>query len=248
MYHHYRTQGILLTRENRGEADQLFFIFTKDFGRVEVIARAIRKVTSKLRSNTGIFYLAEIEFIQGKHYKILTDATALEKFTDFRQNMTKLTIAGRMAEATDLLIIRPQKDEKVWELLSAAFSFLNNWKTEDWKLEVIYFYFLWNLLSLLGYSPELYDCPVCRKPMKPEIFYFIPKDGGLVCGHCASRLEVERGEKEFIKVNTVKLIRIFLKKPIDILYRLKLDKLDLENFRKVSELYGRSFQEKENKV
>ncbi|NQU82868.1 MAG: recombination protein O N-terminal domain-containing protein, partial [Parcubacteria group bacterium] len=77
---HYRTRGFFLKNEARGEADEIFTLFTSDFGRIRVLGRAIRKITSKLRSGAGLFYYSEIEFIQGKQYKTLTDAVLIDKF------------------------------------------------------------------------------------------------------------------------------------------------------------------------
>jgi len=68
MFVHYRTQGLILKKEDQGEADLLFTIYTKDFGKLEILGRAIRKISSKLRSGAEIFYLSEVEFIQGKIY------------------------------------------------------------------------------------------------------------------------------------------------------------------------------------
>jgi DNA repair protein RecO len=237
-YSHYRTQGIFLAQENRGEADQLFFVFTLDFGMVEILGRAVRKLTSKLRSGANLFSLAEIEFIQGKHYKILTDALPLEKFGNIQQDTAKVAIAKSLSAAMRFLLIRPEKDAKIWRLLKDSFGYLNNQPGG-----LIPYYFLWNLLGLLGYLPELYHCPLCQEKVRPEIFYLIPKEGGLVCGHCASGLELERNERVFIKVNTVKLIRMFLQKPLGVLARLKVDKLDLENLVTVSAFTLSSFQE-----
>ncbi|MCX6790988.1 MAG: DNA repair protein RecO [Candidatus Gribaldobacteria bacterium] len=242
-YQHYRTWGIFLAQENRGEADQLFFIFTLDFGMIEVLAKSVRKLTSKLRSGVTFFYLSEIEFIQGKHYKILTDALPLEKFENIRQDTAKVKIARGLGAVTKFFLIRSERDLKIWALLKDSFNYLNSQPGE-----LIQPYFFWNFLGLLGYLPELYRCPLCQKKVKPEIFYLIPKEGGLVCGHCASGLEIDRNEREFIKVNTVKLIRMFLQKPLEVLTRLKVDQPDLENLVKVSSFMLGSFQEFKNAI
>jgi len=39
MFTHYRTQGIFLKKEDRGEADQLFTIYTKDYGKLEILGK-----------------------------------------------------------------------------------------------------------------------------------------------------------------------------------------------------------------
>ena len=76
---HYRTQGFILKKTDRGEADQILTIYTKDFGKLEILGKAIRKIKSKLRSGADLFYFSEIEFIQGKAYKTLTDILKLKE-------------------------------------------------------------------------------------------------------------------------------------------------------------------------
>jgi DNA repair protein RecO (recombination protein O) len=272
MYHHYQTGGIFLGKENRGEANQLFFIFTEQFGAIEVLARAIRKITSKLRSDANLFSLAQIEFIQGKNYKTLTDIVTLDKWSLVRQDTAKLALAQKISQVIAQLIIHPQKDSQVWELLLQCFYFLNGHQPvvaipqnageaisvlamergiasrpaaarNDYDVsQLVYYYFLWNLLKLLGYSPQLYNCPLCGERIKPQIFYLAPQAGGLVCGPCASRLNVLETPKEFIKVNTVKLLRIFLQKPITILSRLKIEEQDIANLADICQFQLNHFQ------
>jgi DNA repair protein RecO (recombination protein O) len=89
MFVRHRTLGLVFKKEDRGEADQIFKIFTKDFGKIEVLGKGIRKISSKLRSQIDIFYLSEIEFIQGKIYKRLTDALLIEKYKNLRKSFKR---------------------------------------------------------------------------------------------------------------------------------------------------------------
>ena len=95
---HYRTQGFIVKKTDRGETDQLLTIYTKDFGKLEILGKAIRKVKSKLRGGAELFYFSEIEFIQGKTNKTLTDANLIESFPNIRKNLKKLAIAHKIAE------------------------------------------------------------------------------------------------------------------------------------------------------
>lgn len=235
-FQHYRTKAVFLKKEDRGEADQLLTVFTKDFGRLEILAKAIRKITSKLRSGTGPFYLSEIEFIQGKSHKTLTDAFLLEKFKRVRQNPEKLDIAFRIAETIDLFLVRTEQDQRVWQLLFGTLEFLENSRMEN--LKIIYYYFLWNFLVCLGYQPELHFCPICRKKMQPETFYFTPQDGGVICWQCLKEKKYEIGrEAELINVETVKVLRLFLKNPLAILKRIYAEKEHLANLARISDFY-----------
>jgi len=251
MFTHYRTQGIFLKKEDRGEADQLFTIYTKDFGKLEILGRAIRKIKSKLRAGAELFYFSELEFIQGKASKTLTDAILIDKFENIRKDLKRLRVSYQISEALDSLVKGQERDEKIWQLLIETLEELNNWEIENsleignWKLEIIYYYFLWNLFSLLGFKPELFSCPICRKKLLAETFYFVPKEGGVVCWKCFKKIKEEAEEnhlraKNFgleITVDTVKILRIFLSKNLEILTRLKTTEEGRKNLKEISELY-----------
>ena len=84
MFERYRTQGIIIKKDDWKESDQFFTVFTKDFGKILVIGRGIRKVSSKLRSGMETFYFSEIEFIQGKKCKTLVDAVLIDNFRNIK--------------------------------------------------------------------------------------------------------------------------------------------------------------------
>lgn len=215
MFIHYRTQGIILKKTDRGEADQLLTVYTKDFGKIEILARAVRKIASKLHSSADIFYLSEIEFVQGKTHKTLTDAILIDKFSALRNDLAKLRIAYKISEIADNLIKVPEADPKIWNLMTETFSRLDDWKTKNSsdtvilqkssiKLEIVYYYFFWHLVSLLGYQPKIENCTLQGKKIDCDI---------------------------------VKIIKLIFKKDWNILRRLKLTSEHFKLLKRVSEWY-----------
>jgi len=215
----YRTKGFVFKKNDRLETGRLFSVFTEDFGRVEVLGRAIRKIASKLRGGIEIFSLSEIEFIQGKNYKTLTDAILIKKFNNITSNPEKLEIANNIIGALSSLINGQEKDERIWELLKETFKKLNDCLPSAVCYQMIYYYFLWNFLSVLGYLPEVYKCAICQGELLPEELYFSYKEGGVICQKCLGQDNTAK------KVNTgiVKIIRIILKKDWQIINKLKIE-------------------------
>lgn len=156
MFIHYRTRAFILKKENRSEADRAFTIFTEDFGGLEVFGRSIRKINSKLRGAMELFHLTEVEFVQGRRYKILTDAVLIEKFPNLRLDLGRLAAAYKIAEAFGKLITGQEKDEKLWDLLEKTFYGLNSvaQPLNGSAVQSLYEHFLWQFLCILGYSPE----------------------------------------------------------------------------------------------
>ena len=236
MFQHYRSQGFILKRTDRGEADRIFTIYTKDFGKLEILAKAERKIKSKLKGGLKPFYLSEVEFIQGKTHKTLTDAILIENFSILRKDLERLPIAYRISEVLDNLIKGQEADEKIWNLLNETFQKLNNQQLTINNQQLLYYYFLWNLLFILGYQPELYNCSLCQKKLLPEKLYLNRKERGIICQSCFKKLKLveedkssssparvtAKGGKE-IDSETVKILRIILEKNWPILSKLKIE-------------------------
>jgi len=228
---HYRTQGFVLKKNDLWEADQVFSIYTQDFGKLKILGKAIRKIKSKLRAGAELFYLSEIEFIQGKTYKTLTDAIVIDKFKNTRRDLERLKIAYQITETADNLISGQEKDEKIFNLLNEVFSILNNC-----KLKIVYYYFLWNLLSILGYQIDLYNCAVCQKKLVSQKLCFNSEEG-IICSECSGNLK----DKLEIPPDIIKILRLFLGKNWNILSRLKIQDLHKKELENISENYLQTY-------
>lgn len=233
MFTRYRTQGIIFDKKDSGEADRIFTVFTKDYGKLDFLAKSERKITSKLRAGLEIFYLSEVEFVQGKAYKTLTDAILINNFKNLRKSLIRLKIAYGISEILKALIKHQEHDSKVWLLISESFEKLNNPKIKNFNLKIILYYFLWNFLLISGYELEIYNCVVCGEKIKPNNIFFSPKEGGLLCQGCAKNL---KSAKE-INPNVVKIIRILIKRDWFTLGKLKIDKEHLNQLSEVSRYY-----------
>ncbi len=234
MFVHYRTKGIILKKVDRRKADQLFTIYTRDFGKIKVLGRGIRKTSSKLRAGAELFYLAEIEFIQGKIHKTLTDAILIDKFKSLRKSLARLSVAHKTSELLDSLIYSQEPEKKVWELLLGVFNELDSstFKTKDLKL--IYYYFFWRLFSTLGYEPELYQCAMCRKKLEPKKLYFSHKEGGIICENCSQG--AKHGKEVVVEI--IKVLRIIMSEKWKTVSRIKIEPEHLKSLESISKDYS----------
>ena len=233
MFTRYRTRGFIINKTDRGESDRIFTIFTEDFGKLKLLAKGERKIKSKLRVGLELFYLSEIEFIQGKAHKTLTDAILIENFAGIRKDLNKLKIARQITEVLDALVKGEEPDQQIWQLLNETFDALNDWEVEKEKLEIIYYHFPWNFLAILGYQLDLYHCVFCQQKIQPGKIYFNPTEGGLVCQKCVNGIK----EAREIKADTVKILRFFLKEDLSILKRLKFGKEELKLLKEATKYY-----------
>ncbi len=226
----YKTRGFVFKKENRMDADRMFSVFTEDFGRLEIFAKAIRKIDSKLRGGIDTFYFSQIEFIQGKNKKTLTDALLLESCGAVTQHPEKFEVARNISDILDAFLRGQEMDGKMWDCIKDTFTKLGLQKTNH---KFLYYYFFWNFVSLLGYGPELSQCAGCRGVLSPKNLYFSNKEGGVVCGSCAQKQEGCNA----IDASAVKMLRLVLKKDFEMLSKLKVDLASKKVFKQISDGY-----------
>jgi len=70
----HHTSGFILNSRNVREADKVFYIYTRDFGLVVALAKAVRKLSSKLRYNLQDFYYVNLDLVRGREVWRVTNA------------------------------------------------------------------------------------------------------------------------------------------------------------------------------
>ncbi len=213
----YRTKAIVFKKDNASEADKIFSIFSQDFGKIELRGKAIRKINSKLRSGLDLFYLSEVEFIEGKNNKTLTDALALEKFKKISFDLEKTKMALMVSNVLNNFLKGHGKDIITFKLLQETFERINENNGE--KSYIAYCYFVWNFLANQGYKPEVLKCVICSGKLNPSNLYFSYKEGGTVCENCS------QSHRSAQKINSdiVKVIRIVLSRDWQTASKLKIE-------------------------
>jgi DNA repair protein RecO (recombination protein O) len=206
MTSHYRTFGLVVKKVNAGVADCIFTVLTEDFGKIKILGKAIRKITSKLKSSINYIGLSEIEFIQGKVQKTLIDAELLDCYKNAKCDLPKLKVVHKIADVVNSLVSEEEMDSDVYNLLKDSFDRLNNSELTLLQSQMIYFYFIWNLFNLLGYKPEVYKCVVCQKKLPQDNIYFSSDGAGLVCSDCIKTVKFFRR----INADVVKVLRLIL--------------------------------------
>jgi len=151
MAFHYKTQGIILKKQDQGEANRIFKVFCKEYGKLTMFAVSERKITSKLRGGLELFSLSYLEFVQGKQKKVLVEAIPLRQYLTSFKDISYLRSAFKIAKLVDQHMAEQEKDEKVWDLLLQSFSKLK----EGIAPEKAYRSFVPQFMTLAGYGKEV---------------------------------------------------------------------------------------------
>jgi len=287
---YYKTQGIILKRRDYREVDGLFSIYTKDRGKIEVVAKGVKKIKSKLSSHLDYFSLVDLMIAKGRNFDQIAGATMTRNFSSLKSDLGKIILGSYCFEVVDALIKTEYRDERIWKLLNEALELLEITdysnvildkakqslsglnkrlpcqplirrlprhdslvglaeKSEQLimnskQLKSLIRIFSLKLLSYLGYTPELYNCVICKSKIIPEGNVFSVKRGGLVCGKCERFHWLEDME---ISPNTIKVLRLMLKENLGKFMKLKMSSNLFKEINKIINFFLAIHLEKEIK-
>lgn len=146
----YKTEGIVLKRKNVSEADKIITLYTKDFGRLQVKAVGVRKITSRRAAAIEPFNLIKLTLHKGRGMPILTEVETLDVFQSLKEDLQKVGFAYHLCELVDGLCPENVENEHIFSMLKDIFSKLSKEK----EIFLLINRFEVELLILLGYWPK----------------------------------------------------------------------------------------------
>ncbi len=90
MHHIHHTNALILGSRNRGEANRVFTILTREMGLIHAVAQGVRLNKSKLRYALTDYSYAKIDLVRGKEVWRITSATPVNSFPGIRRNLKGL--------------------------------------------------------------------------------------------------------------------------------------------------------------
>lgn len=105
-----------------GEADALYFIYTKDFGKIRARAQGVKKEGAKLKGHLEVLSHSSVGFVLGKNGERLTQAQIINSWPGIRNDLDKLKAALYAVGLVDKYCLVGEKDKKLWELLLESFK------------------------------------------------------------------------------------------------------------------------------
>lgn len=178
-----KTEGIVLNEMKFKDTSKILSIYTKELGKISVMANGAYNPRSKLIATTQTFGYNEYQFKKGRSFHYINQGDVLNSFYNLREDFDKVLYGYYILELLDKSVPMEQKNEQIFNLLKKALEVLstldNNFLSFIVGYEIKY-------ISFLGYRPYLEDCVYCRSKKSSNIKFSIEK-GGILCDNCFNR-------------------------------------------------------------
>ncbi len=198
-----RTLAIVIRTIEVFETSLVATLFTRDLGKVGVLAKGARRPKSSMQGGLDLLGLSDIVLIPkaSEALDLLTEAAPLERFASLRRDLAALYagyyVAELLNELTDLHDPHPK-------LFDAARITLRHLGEPELRSRRILRFEL-ACLRELGLMPALESCAHCGAPVEPRggMIWFGLATGGVLCEACRTGpphvVSITSGELEAIR-------------------------------------------------
>jgi DNA repair protein RecO (recombination protein O) len=204
----YRTHAVVLRRRDFRDADRILTVFTPNYGKLELIAKGVRKTTSRKAGHLELFSHSALLVAQARTWDIVTEVVGVESYPRLRSDLDKISQASYIGELVDCFSESGDENQPLWELLIIALQELDQ-LGEEQDGRTLQHWFEMHLLSLVGFQPQLYQCLNCDEELEPARNYINLNEGGVICPTCAQG----RRDLEPIEVDVLKVLRFLQSRP-----------------------------------
>ncbi|MGZ4481235.1 MAG: DNA repair protein RecO [Gaiellales bacterium] len=183
----YKTDAVVLRSMRFSESDRILHLFTSERGRVNAIAKGVRKTGSRFGGRLEPLTHVALVMHEGRgELHTIAGADIVRSHAPLRERPRSLAIGLIGAEAVLKLFAEPEPQPRVFEGLARFLELLDagDGGTGDPAHDMLGLGFQVKLLLLAGYLPHLTSCANCGA--SGPLVGFSPAAGGAVCGTCRS--------------------------------------------------------------
>jgi len=150
----YSSTGLVIRRRNFSEADRLITLYTRDHGKITLLAKGVRRPKSRKRGHLEMFSSISFLAAKTKSMDLLTEVETREVF-DYGQDMRLISVAYFVVETVDKLTREGEANERLYfHLLENMRSLSSTSGLRQYRDN-----FTKEILEMLGYWPENTNMP-----------------------------------------------------------------------------------------
>jgi DNA repair protein RecO (recombination protein O) len=186
-----KATALVLRTTDWSESSRIATLWTREFGKVRVLAKGGRRLKSNFDSALDLLTECSIVLLRKSSgsLDLLTEARVVRRFTRLRADLSALYagyyVAELLTDLTEDYDPHPALFDEALDTLSTLGEPPGPGLGKSTGPRLIRFECV--LLRELGYSPVLDNCAVCQKPAFGDHWAFSAAAGGLVCSGCQAK-------------------------------------------------------------
>lgn len=232
----YKIEAVILKSRDIKECDRTYSVFSKELGKISVLAVGVRKPIAKLASGLEPITRSEIFLVKGRWMDKATGVIIADQYPNIRKDEQRLWQILPVLNILDVVANEKEKNEQIFDDLTFFLGATNRKSFFPDKIGLLKLGLIWKIIVWLGYSPNLQKCRTCQNQLSAEKKMFFAIPGGIICEDCWKSEKTRRPLENYFPIgkNSVKILRIFLRNNYSAVERIVAKKNDILELEKAT--------------
>jgi DNA repair protein RecO (recombination protein O) len=211
----FTTDAIVLSRFDYGEADRVMSLLTPAHGKVRVIAKGVRRPTSRLGGSLEPLAELRVSLARGRTFDVVTQVAVVHAWLHLRDSLEATATAWYAAELADRSLEERHPAEPLYALIRRTYELLDGGLAPGRAAR----WYEMRLADELGQRPEVDRCVECDRLVEPdEPVRWMPALGGIVCGRHPGPGQAEAG----ISTGALRVLKAYQRMDVEAIAALRL--------------------------
>ncbi len=178
-----KTEAVVLKTQDFRETSKILSVYTKKFGRVQLMAKGVRSSKSKFGAVLdSLNYLNLVYYFkETRELQLLSNAEFVRPFSNIRSDLSRFATASSLAEIIYRTQLVGEANGRLFAALVAALEGIDRSPAFSNYFRA----FLIRFLEISGFKPRLRRCSVCgQEPVGRRVYFDIAR-GAFHCEKCA---------------------------------------------------------------
>jgi len=225
--------GMVVGELDKAEKGKTLIVLTAEKGIIYVQAPGAHKISSSYLKSAQLFAYSNFLCYINKDYYLIKEANLYEDFFDLRSDYQGYCLASYVVDVAQSVAV-DSSDCK--EILSLALNTLYCITKKVYPYEHIRCVFESRLAMLLGFIPDLYNCPFCDEENGDKPMVFDLEDGFVCCASCLPE-DAESQVCATISKGTLLALKYIASAPAKQVFAFSIDKKSETQLSAICEKY-----------
>jgi len=147
--HSYKIEALILGRRNQGEGDRILTALSQKRGKIFLLAKGVRKLSSHRGGKMELFNLIRAQVFSGKTWDILGEVSLIKSYPRLKKKLKRTRAAYEVCEIASKFLPEKEANETVFLLVKESLERLDY--PGSVNIDHLLFSFKVKLLKITGF-------------------------------------------------------------------------------------------------
>ncbi|GAB1371712.1 DNA repair protein RecO [Candidatus Kapaibacterium sp.] len=157
-----KTESVILTARKQGDTSKIITVFSKDYGKISLIAKGARNSRNKFGASIEPLSISNLYFYMKPNTELylLSNSEIETKLYNIIKNDKHLTCSFIISEVVNSTQLNKNPNNELYDLIKSSLIGLN---LMDNRPESIYISFMFRFFDLMGFGFDMSESANCTK-------------------------------------------------------------------------------------